>query len=115
MKRSLRELLAESLVSVVAIAVLLLWFLDLSFRALWGPLWRIATFLGTAVAIRDIPYIPSSLDASDRVMLYSTLLYSLQAIMSLAGAFLLSHWLYGVGPFRSLASWRAGLRKVNHA
>jgi hypothetical protein len=115
MKPSLRETLAASQVSVVAIAVLLLWFLDLGFRALWGPLWRIVTFLFTAVAIRDVPYVPSSLGASDRMMLYSTLLYSLEAIMSFAGAFVLAHWIYGVGPFRSLTNWRTFGKKVNHA
>jgi len=107
--------LAESQVSAVAIAVLLLWFLDLGFRALWGPFWRIVTFVFTAAAIRDIPYIPSRLDASDRMMLYSTPLYSLEAIMSLAGAFVLARWIYGVGPFRSLSNWHTYAKKANHA
>ncbi len=113
MKPSLREMLAESQVSAVAIAVLLLWFLDLGFRALWGPLWRIVTFLLTAVAIRDIPYI--SPYAADSTMLFSAFLYSVDAIVSLAAAFVLSHWVYRAGPFRSLANVRAGLRKANHA
>jgi len=107
MKPSLRETLAESRVSVVAIAVLLLWFLDLSFRALCGPLWRLGTFLFMAIAILDVPYISPHLGVADRAMLLSTFLDSIEAIMSLAGAFVLSHWVYGVGPFQSLAKWNS--------
>jgi len=114
MKHSLREMLAESHVSVVAIAVLVLWFFDLGFRALWGPLWRIVTFLFTAIAILDIPYVSPKLGVADRAMLFSTFLYSIEAVMSFAGAFALSRWVYGLGRFRSLVKCRAALKKGNH-
>ena len=114
MKPSLREVLAESQVSVAAIAVLLLSFLDLGFRALWGPLWRVVTFLFTAVAILDIPYIPHNLGAVDRTMLFIASLNAIQAMLCLAAASILSCWVYGASPFHSLARWRTPSKKASH-
>lgn len=115
MKPSLREILAESRVSIVGIAVLLLSFLDLGFRALWGPLWRLVTFLFTAVAILDIPYIPHNLGLVDRTMLFSASLNAAQAMLYLVAAFVLSYWVHGAGPFHSLARWHIPLKKESHA
>ena len=56
MKRSLRQILDDSHIAAVTIAVLLLWSLDGAFQALWIPVSRAVGFLLTAVAILDIPY-----------------------------------------------------------
>ena len=107
MKHSLRRILADSHVSAVAIAVLLLWSLDSGFRAL-------AVFLITAAAIRGVPYFSIRLTPADRLLLVKTLLYLLDALTSLAAAWLLSHWVYGVGPLRSLGRYGTRVTRRNH-
>ena len=114
MKSSLREILAGSHIAAIAMAVLLLWSIDWGFRVLWSPLPRVATFLATAVAIRGIPYFPSTLTGADRAMLVSTLLYLFGALACTAAAWLLSRWVYGVGLFRSLSEYRVILTRSNH-
>jgi hypothetical protein len=49
---SLREILADTHIAAVAIAVLLLWTLDGTFQALWAPLSSVAGFLLTASIFR---------------------------------------------------------------
>ncbi len=112
---SLRKVLADSHVSAVAVAVLLFWSLDSAFWALWGPLYRAASFLFTAVAILDIPYFSRTLTFADRSMLFVTFLYLFYSFAYLAAAGLLSRWVYGTGPFRSLSKYyRTGLPRRNH-
>lgn len=113
-KPSLREILADSHISAVAIAVLILWSLDWAFRALWGPLSRVIGFLATAVAILGIPYFSTTLYATDRLILITTFSYLLSAVIGLASAWLLSRWVYGMGPLRSLSRYRARLTRGNH-
>lgn len=113
MKRSLREILADSHIAAVATAVLLLWSLYSGFHALWSPLWRAATFLFTAVAILGIPYRgPATIE--DRLMLTTTSVFLFSALISFAAAWLLSRWVYGVGPLRSLSKHRTRLARRNH-
>lgn len=114
MKRSVREILADSHVSAVAIAVLLLWSLEWGFQALWDPLFRAVSFLITAVAILDIPYFSRTLSPVDRLTLITTFFYLFSALISFAAACLLSRWVYGVGPLRSLSTYRTRLRRRNH-
>jgi hypothetical protein len=102
MKRSLRQVLADSHVAAVTIAVLLLWSLDAAFRALWLPVSHVLGFLFTAVAILDIPYFSPTLTVTDRVMLVTASAYLYGAVVSFSAAWVLSRWVYGIGPFRSL-------------
>ena len=111
MRRSLRQILADSHVAAVGIAVLLLWALSAAFRIPWEPLSWAADFLLTAVAIGGVPYIPSKLDLTDYLMLLSTFTYFLTALISFGGAWLLSRWVYRVGPFRSLSHYRIPVDK----
>jgi len=105
-KPSLREILADYHVSAVAIAVLLYWSLYWGLSALWSPLARAASFLFTAIAILDIPY--------DSFMLTTTLAFLFDAFVCLAAAWLLSRWVYGAGPLRSLSECRTKLTWRNH-
>jgi hypothetical protein len=59
MKPSLREILADSHIALVAIAVLLIWCFDSGFAALWDPIFSAISSLVTAVAILGLPYIPA--------------------------------------------------------
>lgn len=112
MKGSLRKILADSHVAVVAIALLLLWSLDYAFHALWGPLSRVTEFLLTALAIRGIPY---SSYAADSLLSIETLLYLSWALWGFAAAWILSHWVFGVGPLHCLSDCRSTLVRRNHA
>jgi hypothetical protein len=113
-KRSLREILRESNVALVAIAVLLVWSFDLLFWTLWAPLSRTATFLITGVPILGVPYSSPTFSSADRLTLVATFAYLLSAFCSLAAAWLLSRWVYGVGPLSSLTRYRASLARRNH-
>jgi len=72
MKRSLREILADSHIAAVAIAVLLLWTLTLAAWAFRIPLYRATEFAVTAVAIPGIPYSSHTWTGADRLMLITT-------------------------------------------
>jgi|SRR5215469_5543298 len=114
MKRSLREVLADSEVAAVAIAVLLLWGFDAAFRSLWEPVLRLGVFLFTAIAIRGVPYYSSGLTIEDHLKLIVTLDLVYKAIVCFAAAWGLSRWVYSEGPFRSLVvSSRKLMGRVN--
>jgi hypothetical protein len=115
MKTSLRQILADSHVSAVAIAVLLLWSFDSVLEALWGPTLNAASFLFTAVAIFGLPYIPPIFSFSQRFMLLSIGFFLFNALSCFAAAWLLSRWVYGTGPFRSLKSYGERLVRRSHA
>jgi hypothetical protein len=115
MKRSVRQMLADSHVSAVAIAVLLIWSFDSVLDAFWNPFFTAVTFLVTAVAILGLPYIPPRLSFSQRSMLIITCAYLINAICCLAAAWLLSHWVYGKGPLQSLKRYRERLARRSHA
>jgi hypothetical protein len=115
MKRRLRQVLADSHIAAATIVVLLVWSLDSAFRALWIPVSRAVGFLATAVAIFDIPYFSPALTPADRWMLISSLYFLYSAIVSLLAAWLLSRWVYGVGPIRGLIACRSRLTRGKHA
>ena len=115
MKPSVRQVLADSHIAAVAIVVLLLWSLDWAFRALWTPVSRAVGFVLTAVAIFDIPYFSPTLTIVDRLMLIGTLAYLYGSIVSLSAAWLLSRWVYGMGPLRVLMGYRSKLIWTRHA
>jgi len=104
----LREALIRSHVAAVSIAILLLWCLDSAFRSMADPIWRVLTFLGTAVAILGVPYI-EPFSRMDRMMLEVTFMYLVQCLFCLLAAILLSRWVYGTGPIRALRQHRTKL------
>jgi hypothetical protein len=113
-KRSLREVLADSHIAAVTIAVLLLWAVNSGFQALWIPLSKITAYLFTAVAIFDIPYFSYPLNVGDRSNLILATLYLLSAAFHFAAAWILSRWVYGLSPLASLSQYRASLtRRTN--
>jgi hypothetical protein len=114
-KPSLRKILADSHVAAAAIAVLLIWFADLLFRALWDPITLAGNFFFTAVAIFDIPYISQTRTPFDFSLLFNTLTSLFFSLASVFAAWLLSRWIYGVGPFASLKGVHARLTRSNHA
>jgi hypothetical protein len=110
--RSLRETLAKSDISAVAIAVLLLWSIESALQSLWGPLYQTASLLFTAIAILDIPY-PLWNDTPS--VLFTSAWYLSYALISFSAAWFLARWVYGVGPVSSLKKCRGRLAQSNHA
>jgi len=114
MKPSLRQIVAHSHVSAVAIAVLLIWSFDSVLDAFWDPLLNAVSFLITAVALLGLPYIPPEFRFSRRIMFITTSYFLFNAFICLAAAWLLSHWVYGTGPLGSLKSYRERLSGRSH-
>ena len=114
MNSRLRQALADSHVAAIAVAVLLMWAFDAFCRGLWGPLYRLFGFVLTGIAIWNIPYIPSTPTFADRLMLLAAADYLYGGFVCILGALLLSRWVYGVGPLRSLEACRSELiRRIN--
>ncbi len=106
MRPSLRKVLAESHVAAVAVAVLLLFSLINLFHALARPLVQLAEFLITAVAILGVPAYSWPLTTADWIMLAPSFFYLYSFAVTLTAAWLLSRWVYGAGPIRSLSRYR---------
>jgi hypothetical protein len=102
MKLSLRQVLAESHISAVAIAILLIWSFNSAVEALWEPFFSAVSYLITAIAILGLPYIPPQFTFSQRGMLVKSCFLLLNALTCFASAWLLSRWVYGSGPLGSL-------------
>jgi hypothetical protein len=114
MKIQLRQTLADSHVAAVAISVLLFWSISWAVPAFWGPFLCLFEFLATAVAARDISVSSAKLDAADWVMLMNTCFFFVNAVITFAAAWLLSRWVYGEGPLRSLRRYRGRLARRSH-
>jgi hypothetical protein len=114
-RSSLRDALAESHVSAVAIALLLLFSFGSLCRVLALPFFRIAEFLSTAIAILGVPYLSTTLTTYDRLMLIREISPLFIAVFSFVAAWLLSRWVYRSGPLRSLGRYHTILRTRNHA
>jgi hypothetical protein len=114
LKPSLRTVLADSHVSDIAIAALLLRSLDSAFRVLWPPIAHSATFLFTAIAILDVPYFSRTLGTVGRLQIMEMSKNLISGLIAFASAWLLSRWMYSVGPIRSLSQCCNSLRRSSH-
>jgi hypothetical protein len=108
----LRDCLIQSHVASVTIAVLLLWALHNAFMAVWPVLSNASEFLFTAVAILDIPYFSMTVMNGWVLLMSANYLYA--AVVASAVAWIISLWVYGVGPFRSLSAYRGKLLGRRH-
>ena len=111
MSSSLRGVLIESHVADAAIAGLFLGALELGLQAFSSPLWRIATYLVTVIAIREIPYFSAGVNLQDRFMLIERALFLLASLIDLGVAWLLAHWLYKIGPLKILSRRYSDFRR----
>jgi hypothetical protein len=114
MKPSLRKILADSHIASIAIAVLLFWSLDSAFWSLRGPISQVVGFLFTALWMLDIPYFSRTITTTDRFTLFITSSSLCYSLVYFGAAVLLSRWVYGVGPLRSLSKYRARLARRSH-
>jgi hypothetical protein len=110
-KPSLREILADSHVAAVSIAVLFLWSLASGLQVVWDPFWGAANFVFTSVGI---PYIPRTSIGGDRLTLIVTATRLAYSFIYLAVAWFLSRWVYGLGPLRSLTKCLTRVARRNN-
>lgn len=115
MKPSLRKVLADSHIAAVAILVLLAWSLEWILSALWSPFVRVADFVFNAIAILDIPSGLGHFSIIDRVALIVSASYCIYAAISIAGAWLLSRWVYGVTPISTLREYHSRFARRSDA
>jgi hypothetical protein len=112
---SLREVLAESHIAAVAIAVLLVWSLEWLLDALWIPFFRVGEFVINAIAILGIPYDSHVFDFADRQTVFFSLFYCFLALTAIATAWTLSRWVYGIGPLKTLREYHKKFVRRSHA
>lgn len=110
-KPSLRKILADSHISAVAIVVLLFWSLESLFLSVGFPLYLAAGSLFCGFITRSP--VPRTLP--DRDVLNAVFWYLVYAFIYFVAASLLSQWVHGEGPFRTLGKYRIRLARRNHA
>jgi hypothetical protein len=85
----------------------------LLFEGLWFASYRVVDFVFTTVAILAIPYIGPTTGA-DRMMYLEAALYLLTAALNLLAAWLLSQWVYGIGPLDALSNFAGRFVRRTH-
>lgn len=118
MKSTLRKVLADSHVAPIAITLLLARCFN---EVIFGSILPIAysilgaiTFLMTAIAEREFPLFSSSFGGSFLMRLSEGLFHLISAATCTAAAWLLSKWVYGLGPLPSLQiAWSERARRSN--
>lgn len=111
MRPPLLKVLASSHVSAIAVAVLLFWSIDYALWALWRPLSRAVGFLFTTVVILDVPFFERTLTITDRITLLLSSIDLFECLVCVGTAWLLSQWVYGEGPIRTLSRYQQKLGK----
>jgi hypothetical protein len=112
---TLRKALADSHIAAVTIVVLLIWSVDSGVRAIAPPILSVFGFLVTMVAIRDIPYGFGIFSSGSWLSQVPAFTHFLDAVVRLTAAWVLSRWVYKVGPCRSLIECRERFARGNHA
>jgi hypothetical protein len=107
-QRSLREILSESHIAAITVAIFIFWFFDAIIQALLPFINNASNFVFTAIVILDIP--SSTFQISRSV----TFAYLYSAAVNLLAAHILSRWVYRLGPFATLAGYWSKLAWRNH-
>ena len=114
-KPALRQVLADSYIAAVAIVVLLVWSLDSGVRTIGPPILSLVRFFVNVVAIRNIPYGTATFSLDYWLTQIPAFNHLVDAVIRLSAAWVLSRWVYKVGPLRSLTECRVKLARRNHA
>jgi hypothetical protein len=113
-KTSLREVLADSNIAAIAIAMLLVWSLDWTVRGFWSQLGGPIEFIVRMLMMRFIPSFSDVVYLSDRVDLFVTISDFFCALIGVAAAWILSRWVFGAGPIKCLGPSHANSSKGSH-
>lgn len=114
MPSSLRKVLVDSHVAAIMIAILLFLSLEGFYITAFQVLNRLVLFIQLA-ANHQTSNILQKLEMRDPGMLPATISSLVGALAIVFSAWLLSRWVYGVGPLRSLATYRDKLSRKSHA
>jgi len=114
-ERSLRKVLADSHIAAITIAVLLTWSLQWILSALWSPFVLAADIVIDAIGILGIPFGVGHFSFADRLTLIASLSYCLYALTAVAASWLISNWVYGMTPFRTLRAYHAKFARRDDA
>lgn len=108
MHSSLRRALIESRSGAAAVALLIAWGAMNLCYALQGPAQHLLVFIGTAIAILDIPSPPTSFEI--RVVLLHSTYFLVLSLTEFGIAWFLSKVVYGAGPLAVLRTTRNELK-----
>jgi hypothetical protein len=117
---TLREVLADSHIAAVAVAVLLVWSIDWGSKALLNLLVLAFEFSDSLLTIASmwwhggiIPF--GSRDMFfDQTLLVTTMKYLFWTVISVGAAWIMSRCVYGVGPLRTLITSRARVARRDY-
>jgi hypothetical protein len=116
MPASLRKTLIDSHVAAVTVVALPVSAFGMLVRAISDPVSQIISYLLVAVATNNITYVHRTWDFATHYLSYQATLFMIPiAFSSLAAAWLFSFWVFGMGPLRSLGSYRNKLSRKSHA
>jgi len=113
MRPSLRTVLADSHIAAAAVAVLLLWSLEVGAEGFSQQFTRATYLVTNALATLNVEHFSTTYTI--RIDWLITTLNLCYASVALAVAWLLSRWAYGAGPLRILRGCYARLSGGNHA
>ena len=108
MDNSIRRMLAESHSGAVAVTLLIVWALRDLLYALQAPAEHLLPYIGTAIAILDVPAPPSTLEI--RMVLLRSTRFLVVSLTEFGIAWFLSRLVYRNGPLTVLRTIRNELK-----
>lgn len=109
MKPSLRQVVADTHIAAIAIAMLLLWSLVDAFALFVLYIPGVVDYVTTIFIEHRIPF-SFSVHAETAILVQ----YFGSSLADLAAASLLAHWVFRAGPIKSLLKSAAALRAASH-
>jgi hypothetical protein len=119
-RRTLREILADSHISAVAIAVLLVWSIDSGFKTIMSLLVLAFEFSVSMVMIGSTWWHDGIISFGspdmlfDRSLFVMTMEYFFWTVISFGAAWIVSRCVYSVGPLRTLSTYRARVARRDY-
>ena len=107
MHRSLRSALIKSRCAAVTVLLLTAWAIINLFHALLGPVQHLVVFIGTAIAIQDVPAPPAPGEIRGVSLVSTELLLS--GLTEFGIAWFVAKTVYGQEPFTALRKVRKEL------
>jgi hypothetical protein len=104
---SLRNTLIKSRCAAVTVLLLTAWAIINLFHALQGPVHHLLVFIGTAIAIQDVPVPPPPVEIRGALLVSTEFLVS--GLTEFGIAWFVAKTFYGAGPFIALRKVRKEL------
>jgi hypothetical protein len=117
---TLREVLADSHIAAVAVAVLLVWSIDWGSKALLSLLVLAFEISDSVLTIASMWWHDGVISFGsrdmffDQTLLVTAMKYLFWTVISVGAAWIMSRCVYGVGPLRTLITSRARVARRDH-